>query len=67
MIREDSVTDCLRNQATNSLYSLQSRLLEAWTALKVEDYYQNIVLHHLDEMSLPQAEEAIAKEIRDTT
>jgi ATP-dependent Lon protease len=48
------------------LFALQSDLLEIWTKLEVEEYYQNIVLAHLDTLPLTEAEERISKEIKDT-
>ena len=42
---------------------LQLNLLNTWTTFNVADYYQNIFLVHLDELTPSQAEELIKKEI----
>lgn len=43
---------------------LQLNLLNTWTRFKVAEYYQNIVLAHLDEHQPSEAEEHIRKEIK---
>ena len=48
-------------QAKDINIDLQMNLLSTWSQYKVSDYYQNIVLPHIDQLSKKEAEEFIKK------
>lgn len=49
-----------------TLFSLQKNLLQAWENLNVDEYYQNLILAHLDSLPGQEAQSVIAKEIKAT-
>lgn len=49
-----------------TLFSLQKNLLQVWENLNVDEYYQNLILAHLDSLPGQEAQSVITKEIKAT-
>lgn len=54
------------NDSQLNLFSLQKNLLQVWESLNVDEYYQNLILSHLDSLPGHEAQSVIAKEIKAT-
>jgi len=61
MLKKGADSSHLSETDKNINTDLQLNLLNTWTKFNVAEYYQNIFLVHLDEITPSQAEIAIKK------